>query len=85
MSQLRDRIHKLVDDLPEGDLDSVEYWLSDLRNEEDPVRRALENAPVDDEPETEEERVAVEEGRADIAAGRVISHGEVLRRLRKAG
>lgn len=35
----------------------------------DPVRWMLDNAPIDDEPETEEERRAVAEVRADRARG----------------
>ncbi|MDW5595284.1 hypothetical protein VSS74_13120 [Conexibacter stalactiti] len=35
----------------------------------DPVRWMLGNAPIDDEPETEEERRAVAEVRADRARG----------------
>lgn len=39
----------------------------------------LDNAPLDDEPETEEERQAVAEAEADIAAGRTVSLDELLR------
>lgn len=35
---------------------------------------AFENAPLDDEPETDEERAAITEARADITAGRVRPH-----------
>jgi hypothetical protein len=35
----------------------------------DPVRRMLDDAPIDDEPETEEERRAVAEVHADRARG----------------
>lgn len=35
----------------------------------DPVRWMLDNAPIDDEPETEEERRAVAQVRADRARG----------------
>jgi hypothetical protein len=36
---------------------------------DDPVRWMLDNAPIDDEPETEEERHAIVEVRADRARG----------------
>lgn len=43
------------------------------------TRRLL--APIDDEPETVEEREAVAEARADYAAGRVKTTGQVRREL----
>ncbi len=45
--------------------------------DEDPVLRSLREAPVDDEPETDEERIAVEEARADVVAGRLHSLSDV--------
>ena len=45
----------------------------------DKLRRLLAEAPVDDEPLTDEDRVAIQEGLDDIAAGRVVPH-EVVRR-----
>ncbi len=46
----------------------------------DPVSRAIANAPIDDEPETEEERKAVADSKAwfDQHRGQGISHEEVL-------
>ena len=41
--------------------------------------RLLRDAPIDDEPETDEERQLVEEARQDLAAGRVVSHEEIRR------
>jgi hypothetical protein len=44
----------------------------------DPVLDALANAPDDDEPETEEERAAVEAARGDLRAGSgLYTHEEV--------
>lgn len=48
--------------------------------DEDPVLRALREAPLDDEPETEEERAAIAEAIEDERAGRLIPHEEVRRR-----
>jgi predicted transcriptional regulator len=48
-----------------------------LAIEHDPVLAAALAAPVDDEPETEEERAAVEEGMAAIRAGHWVSHEDV--------
>lgn len=80
----RDAIRQLVDDLDEGDLPTAERLLRALRDtsgETDPVLRALENAPLDDEPETEEERVGAAEARAEADRGELIPHEEALRRL----
>lgn len=44
----------------------------------DPVLLALANAPVDDEPETEEERRAVAASKAELrAGGKLYTHEEV--------
>ena len=48
---------------------------------EHPVLAALRNAPLDDEPETAEERAAVEEAREAERRGEVISDEELRRRL----
>jgi hypothetical protein len=45
----------------------------------DPVIAAFRDAPIDDEPWTEEDEAAAAEGRADLAAGRTISLDEALR------
>jgi predicted transcriptional regulator len=47
----------------------------------DPVRCVLDFAQLDDESETDEERQAVEEGKADIRAGRVLTTKELKREL----
>jgi hypothetical protein len=76
----RDNLHRLVDSLPESELVRAERVLEALRQVAEPPYRPLEEAPVDDEAETPEERAAVEEARSDVAGGRVISHGEAKRR-----
>jgi hypothetical protein len=52
---------------------------SDLADER--IERSLLFAPVDDEPETPEEKAAAEEGLRDIREGRTFLHEEVKRRL----
>ncbi len=47
----------------------------------DALASALREAPVDDEPLTPEERAAIAESRKDVAAGRVVAHAEVRKRL----
>ncbi len=46
---------------------------------EDPVLAAFDRAPVDERPETEEERRAVEAAQAAFhASGRMLSHADVV-------
>lgn len=70
--QLRERIEALTE--PEA-----ERTLRLLDGLRDPVAAFFDDAPIDDEPETDEEREAVAEADADIAAGRTIPLDEVLR------
>lgn len=82
MSMEREKMHRLVERIPETEVTHALRYLQYLEEiGEDPVRRALDNAPLDDEPETEEERAAVEEGKADLRAGRTLSTEELKREL----
>ena len=58
MSDTRQHVHELIDRLPAPQLSAVAKLLETML---DPVARALANAPIDDEPVTEEERRAVAE------------------------
>ena len=76
----RDTLHKLVEELDEADLPTaarVPAALSETA-EDDPLLRALRDAPLDDEPETEEERAEAAEARAETE---LIPHEEVKRQL----
>jgi hypothetical protein len=53
----RQELHTLVDHIPASDLPAARKMLRALA---DPVELAILNAAVDDEPDTEEERAAVE-------------------------
>ena len=59
----KERIHRLVDDLPESELDTVKRVLEGLSvlSLPDPVAEAHANTPVDDESVTDEEAQAIEE------------------------
>ena len=74
---IKDDLHRLVDELPEDELPAAKRFLQYLCDVGDPVLRALIEAPVDDEPETEEERAAVAEAYEDWAAGRVVNFEDV--------
>jgi hypothetical protein len=69
---LKDRMHHLIDELPEADLVTAERVLSALTATADSVQRVLLEACRDDKPETEEERQAVEEARDELARGEAI-------------
>jgi hypothetical protein len=77
----RDRVHRLVDTLPENELAAVERFLRDLREDGDPFLRALANAAEDDEPLTPNEEAAIAEGTAAIARGDTVSGAELRRAL----
>lgn len=48
---------------------------------DDPILKAIVNAPLDDEPLTDEDRDALREAHEDIEAGRVHTHDEVKKRV----
>jgi len=80
---VKERLHELVDQLPEGAPSAAaERMLAHLRElGDDPVLRALMNAPLDDEPESEEEKAAAAEGMAALASGDVLSDEELRQEL----
>lgn len=77
----KQRLHDLVDRLSDDHVEPVERYLTSLCNERDPAMAAALSAPLDDEPLTDEDRQAIEEGRQDIAAGRVVSNDQIRRML----
>jgi hypothetical protein len=77
----RDTLHRLIDELPESELGTAERFLHYLYATTDPVLQALIEAPLDDEPETDDERQAVQEARAELARGEVRTLEEVRREL----
>lgn len=64
MATTKDRIHQLVEQLPDNELAAVERVL------DDPVLRALLVAPADEEPLTHHEIAGILEARQDVAVGR---------------
>jgi hypothetical protein len=55
--------------------------LETLKAQTDPFLAAHRNAPVDDEPVTDEDLVALRQGLEDLANGRTLSQEEVRRRF----
>jgi hypothetical protein len=72
----KDELHELVDQLDEDAARQALAYLRDLR-----LPRVLREAPVDDEPETDEERAAVQEARDELARGEFVTADEAKRRL----
>ena len=62
----------------------VKTALRDLESKlarQEALQRALEAAPLDDEPLTEEDREAIREARRDVAAGHTVLLSELRREL----
>ena len=78
--EAREFAHQLIDRLPENQLTGLVQFLETIV---DPVTAALRNAPLDDEPETEEDRIAANEARDWLKenGGRGSPHAEAMRRL----
>jgi hypothetical protein len=77
MAASKEHAHELIERLAPSQVSAAIGLLETLL---DPVSRTLANAPIDDEPESEEERQAVAESKAWFKqrAGRGIPHEEVL-------
>jgi hypothetical protein len=72
------RLHQLVDALPDNELDEAERLLAALMTD-DPVLRAVRLAPLDEEDETEDERAAVQEARAERDRGELVDDVDFVR------
>jgi predicted ArsR family transcriptional regulator len=76
---IKERLHKLVDELSEREADDALRYIAKQR--EDPVIAAFRNAPDDDEPLTAEDENALAEVQADRTAGVPrISYAEIMRK-----
>jgi hypothetical protein len=71
----KQQAHQLLDQLDAGQLAAVIHLLQVMT---DPVARSLANAPVDDEPVTEEEAREIAAARASLDRGEGVPHEEVL-------
>ena len=76
MSDTRQHVHKLVDQLDAGQLAAVGQLLEVMT---DLLARSLANAPVETEPISAKEAAALDEAHAAIARGEGIPHEEILR------
>jgi hypothetical protein len=73
---VKDDLHHLVDELDEDAAREALAYLHTLG-----LPAFLRNAPLDDEPETDEERAAVQEARDELARGEIVSHQELRHEL----
>jgi hypothetical protein len=69
----RQELHRLLDHIPDTDIGTARKFLRSLL---DPVTLSLLTAPFDDEPETDQERAAVEAARRESGPG--TPHEKVL-------
>ncbi len=81
---VRDTLSRGASDGPRGTIEAMtsREKLRRLADEssDDPMLQALAHAPEDDEPWTDDDEAAVAETRAAVAAGRTVSHEEMLRK-----
>ena len=77
----RATLHRLVDELPESELDAAARFLEYLRDTyiDDPVLRSLRGAPEDDEPLTEEDEERIREGWEAYRGGETLTLDEYER------
>ena len=68
----RDRLHALVDALPERELADVEHLLETFATA-DPALRAALLAPIDDEPLSDAEITSIERSKREIAHGEYVA------------
>ncbi len=76
--QERQQAHAYLDHLPAAQVSAVRGLLESML---DPVSRALANAPIDDEPVTEEEERAVAEARESLKRNGGVSFEQVVAEL----
>ena len=75
----KERIHKLIDELPEEEVPVAEKFLRYLCDTgNDPIKRALMNAPDDDEVITPKEEEMVNEAKAAYKRGEVLTEEELV-------
>ena len=71
----REQAHELIDRMAPSQVSAVVGLLETML---DPFARALANAPIDDEPVSEEEAREIEAAHASLDRGEGVSHEDVL-------
>ena len=80
-TEAKTRLHRLVDRLPEEEIHAAERYLEYLAEQGDPFLSALSSAAEVDEPLTDDDRAALDEGRLALAAGDTISDDVIRSQL----
>ena len=80
-ANLRDRLYRLVQRLPDAEVLAAERYLEYLTAHGDPLMRAALAVSEDEEELSENGRRLLNEGREDLAAGRTHTLDEVKREL----
>ena len=80
-ANLRDRLYRLVDRLPDAEGLAAERYLQYLTAYGDPLVRAALSVPEDEDELSNAGRLLLNEGREDLAAGRTHTLDEVKREL----
>jgi hypothetical protein len=75
MTNPKEHAHELIERLAPSQISAVVHLLEVMT---DPVARSLANAPLDDEPVTEEEAREIATARASLDRGEGIPHEKVL-------
>jgi len=73
----REALHELIDRIPDGEMVVAQRFLEYLARSA--AFRATLSAPPDDEPVTKGDAEAIARANADLRAGKVVSHEEILR------
>lgn len=83
MAMTKEELHRLIEDLPEKDLQGIGQVLALLAEKQRQARidKMLAEAPIDDEPWTEEDEAAYKAGKEDVAAGRTIPWEQLQKEL----
>ncbi|HEY7908268.1 MAG TPA: hypothetical protein VIC60_05310 [Thermomicrobiales bacterium] len=75
---IKEDVHRIIDELPESDLEKVLHHLEMVRAaKRDPFIQMLMDAPLDDEPTTPEEDAGAAEARQELERGEGKSLSEV--------
>ena len=80
-TEAKTRLYWLVDKLPEEEVHAAERYLEYLAEQAGPLVTALSNAAEVDEPLTDDDRAALEEGRLALDAGDTVSDDELRSQL----
>ena len=80
-TEAKTRLHRLVDRLPEEEIHAAERYLEYLAEQGDPFLSVLSSAAEVDEPLTDDDRAALDEGRLALEAGDPIGDDELRSQL----